>query len=224
MNKFVNILQLLILFPCVLVCIFVGFDLPIDFLKTSGENLPYKSEIFLGFALLLLIVGLRRSIRRWVGVRMVNQLKRFQWNEKMNESRVKQVFLYQVLESIVHLLFSAAIYALTPEAWVISLVLLLLAIEHLVFGIYGKTGNKFRIGITSKALVIADRDIKVLYFSGLRRITTQQQSVFFEYIQDLQMSFSTSSIADEHREEFREAIAKNVNRDKVFFSDGFKNL
>jgi hypothetical protein len=57
--------------------IFVGFDLPIESLRTSGQQFPYRFEIFLALGLLFLIINIRRSIRRWMGMRLVNQVVKF---------------------------------------------------------------------------------------------------------------------------------------------------
>jgi hypothetical protein len=224
MNKFVNILQLLIIFPTMALTIFVGFDLPIEFLKTTGANLPFRDVIFMSFAGILLLIGARRAVRRWMGIRMVNQITRFQWNQPMNPGRIKQVNLYLYLEALLHLFVAIAMYRVSAESFFPALVLALLGIEHLMFAWIGNAGQKFRIGITSKAIVVADRDVKVLYFSGLRKVSLHQQSIFFDYIEELQLSFSLDCIAANHRAEFREVIEKNVNRDRVYFSEGFKEL
>jgi hypothetical protein len=216
--------MLLILFPVLAFTIFVGFDLPIEFLKTSGKNVPYKEHIFLSFAGILLLVGARRAIRRWMGLRLVNQIAKFQWNQPMSKARIKQVNLYLILEATMHFFIAIGTYVVAPESYPVSIVMFLLGIEHLIFAGVGTSGKKFRIGITSKAIVVADRDVKIAYFSGLRQVSTQQQSIFFDYIKELQISFPLDCISNEDRAGFRNTIEKNVNRDRVFFSEGFKGL
>ena len=75
MNRFINMLLLVLLFPTMFLTIYVCFDLPIGFLKTTGAHLPYKFELFLGLGLLLFVINLRRSIRRWMGMRIVSKKK-----------------------------------------------------------------------------------------------------------------------------------------------------
>ena len=222
MNKFVNILLMLISFPAMALAVYVGFDLPIEFLKTTGNNLPFKAEIFLGFGAILLIVGARRSMRRWMGMRMVSQISRFQWNQPMGKSRIRQANMYLNLEAVMHFFLAIGTYSITPQAWPISVVYLLLGLDHLFFEIYGTTRNKFRVGITKNAIVVADRDVKIIYFSGLRRVSTHQQSLFFDYIKELQIAIPIDAISSENRTAFREALEVNLDRDKVFFSEGFK--
>ncbi|MEN9441298.1 MAG: hypothetical protein RLZ33_1375, partial [Bacteroidota bacterium] len=93
MNRFINAILLFVLFPTMLMTILIGFDISIDMFKirTTGAQLPYRFEILLGLGLFILIVNVRRSIRRWMGLRLVNQIEKFKWNQPMSEERVKRV-------------------------------------------------------------------------------------------------------------------------------------
>jgi hypothetical protein len=223
MNKFINILLLVITFPIILFSIIIGFDIPVEFIRLSGANLPYKTEIFLGLASLVFVIGVRRSIRRWIGIRLVNKTAHFQWNAPMGKSRYRQAMLYLYLEAFVHIFVAFALYNLTNEALPIVLVYLILALDHVVFAIVTKAKNLFRVGITSKAILIADRDVKVVYFTGLKKVDKHQQSLFFDYIKDLQISIPSECIDVSQREEFKEKLAANLDRDRVFFTESFKN-
>lgn len=222
MNKFINILLLMLMFPALGLVIFVGFDLPVEFLKTSGYNIPYKRELFIAFGALFLIVGGRRSVRRWAGIRMAGQIARYQWNQPMGEKRIRQASMYLYIEAAIHFIIGGASYVITPEAWPIALALGILGADHLFFCIYGRANDKFRVGITKNAIVVADRDIKVIYYTGLRKISTHQQSLFFDYIKNLQISIPSDAIAPAHRTSFRQCVESNVDRDKVHFSEGFR--
>jgi len=63
-----------------------------------------------------------------------------------------------------------------------------------------------------------------LYFSGLRKVSVHQQSIFFDYIKDLQLSFPTQCIKPENRQTFVDKLEAKVNREKVFFSESFKDF
>jgi hypothetical protein len=224
MNKFINILLLLIIFPVLAYTIFVGFDLPIEFLKTSGANTPYKTEIFSTFALIILIISTNRSVKRWLGLKMVNQIKKFQWNVEMNKERYNQVILYLILESFIHLFLGLSLYKIANEALPLTIVLLLFSLDHLVLAILGKNKNLFRIGLTSKAILTADREVKAIYFTGLRTVSFQQKSLFFDYSNNLQLTLSSDSIPKDERMNFKLALEKNINRDRVFFDESFKEF
>ncbi|MCE3296839.1 MAG: hypothetical protein K0R65_2553 [Crocinitomicaceae bacterium] len=224
MNKFINILLLLIIFPAISLAIIIGFDVPLDFLKVSGANIPYKLETFFVFAALVFIIGLRRSLRRWMGVRMVSQLSRFQWNQPMADQRYRQSMLYLTLEALVHVSVAFGLIMLTDYALPLVGVLVLLALDHLFFGWIARAKQLFRVGITSKAVLVADRDLKAVYFTGLRKVSRQQQTLFFDYVKDLQVAFPVDCIHENEHASFREALEKNLNRDSVFFSESFKEF
>jgi hypothetical protein len=224
MNKFINILLLLISFPTLVIAIFVGYDLPIEFLKTSGASLPFKFQIFLSLGIIYYIIIVRRSVRRWMGVAMVSKTEKFKWNVSMGEGRRKQVFLYQWLEALIMSTGGISLYYVCPDAIAPASALWVGSLDNLIFMILGQTKKLYRIGLTSKAVVVADREVKVLYLSGLRKVTIHQQTVFFDYIKDLQMTFSLTCIPKEDQVDFKNTLESLVDRDRVFFSDDVKNL
>jgi hypothetical protein len=222
MNRAINILLLVLSFPTMAFAIFVGFDLPIEFLHTTAGQLPYRDGIFIGFALVSLLLILRRSASRWMGVGMTRKPERFVWCTDIGSERKKQVRMYLIIEAVIALCFAYAIYTITPESWVVAVVYGLLCLDQLVFLFVAMPW--FRIGVTQKAVVVADRELRVLYFSGLRRVESHQQTIYFEYIEDLQLFFPTNCIPEGKYDEFRGALESRVNRDRVFFSEKFKEL
>lgn len=224
MNKFINILLLLILLPVILLAIIIGFDIPLEFLKVTGAFIPYKLEIFCSLGAFILIIGARRSIKRWMGLRMVNQVSRFQWNAPMAPNRYKQSVLYLMLESLLHLVMAYALFSLTPFTWPVVVILSVLAMDHLFFAFLGSQKKLFRVGITSKAILVADRDLKAVYFTGLRKVSKHQQSLFFDYVKDFQVAFPSDCISENDKETFKTILAKNLDRDSVYFTESFKNF
>lgn len=217
MNKFINILLGLLLFPTMVVAIFVGFDLPVEFLKVSGRNLPYRNEIFLGLGLMIFIVILRRSIRRWMGMRIVNQVKKFKWNQVVSVERKKRVQTYQIMEAVVMFSIGTGLFAIAPEAIAPAIAFWVGALDNIIFMLVG-SNDKFRVGVSSKAVIVADREVVLLYFTGLRKISAHQQTTYFDYIKGLQLSFPTNCIDDAYKNDFYEALEAQVDHDRVFFS------
>ena len=224
MNKFINILLMLISFPTMVITIFVGYDLPIEFLRTSGAQLPFRFEILLSFGILFYMIIVRRSVRRWMGVKMVSKVDMFKWNEAMGNGRKKQVYLYQSLEAALMTFAGLSLYSISHEAIVPASAMLFGALDNMVFLFMGQQKNIYRIGLTSKAVIGADRDVKVLYFTGLRKVTIHQQTVFFDYIKDLQMTFPLNCIDLKDRTAFKNTLEAQLDRDKVFFSDNVKAM
>ena len=222
MNRSVNIFLLVLSFPARFFAIVVCFDLSGPFYGGSASVFPHRELVFLSLAgLLLLIVG-RRSVSRWVGVGMMRKPERFIWCVPIGKERKKQVRLFLWIETIVALLFALVAYWLTPEAWPLQIVYGLLFLDQLIFLIVAD--KWYRVGITHKALVVADREVRVFYFSGLRRVEVHQQTVYFEYIEDLQLFFPVNCIEQDQYPAFRDALESKLNRDKVFFSEKFKEL
>jgi hypothetical protein len=203
-----------------LMTILIGFDISIDMFKirTTGAQLPYRFEILLGLGLFILIVNVRRSIRRWMGLRLVNQIEKFKWNQPMSEERVKRVRTYNFLEGFVMLFIAITLYIVSPEAWMPAIGFAFCTVDNLIFTLVGVSGKRFRAGITSKAVITADRDVNLVYFSGLRKVTIHQQSMFFDYIKELQLSFPIDCVKEEQRDEFFEVLENQLDRDKVFIT------
>jgi hypothetical protein len=218
MNRFFNALLLFILFPTMALTIFVGFDLPIEIIKVSGASLPYRTEAFLILGLFLFVINIRRSIRRWMGMRMVNQISKFAWNAEVSKERRQRVYVYTLLEALVMAFVGAALYVVTPEAWFPALALIFGTVDNVIFTIVGLSRGKYRAGITSKAVILADRDVQLVYFTGLRKVSIHQESIYFDYIKGLQLYIPLDSIEKDQRESFFDVLESKVDRDKVFFS------
>lgn len=203
-----------------LLAIFVGFDNPVPFLETSGENLEYKEEIFLVLGTILLLINVRRSIRRWVGMKLVNQLPKYKWNTVVSKDRVKRIYSYNFLEALVMLSAGYGVFSLTPYAWMPLVGLAFGALDGIFFVIYGTKKNRFRVGLTSKALLAADRDVAIIYFLGLRKISLQQQTLFFDFKEEgMQFRFPIDLIPEEKRNDFFVELRGCVDEKKVYFSN-----
>lgn len=216
MNSFINLLLLAITIPTLFFSVFVGFDLPVEFLRTTAAQLPYRFEIFLGLGLILFVISMRRSLRRWMGIRMVNQVSKFRWTGQISKTRKQRVIVYTVLESAIMLAVGIGYISLTKEAWIPAFVMILFAADGLVFLLINAK-NKFRVGLSSKAILTADREVILLYLEGLRKVSIGQQSIYFDYIQELQLSFPTDCIQEAELNDFFDQLKESVNRDKVLF-------
>lgn len=215
MNSFINLILLVISLPTLLLSVFVGFDLPIDFLHTTGKRLPYTTEIYLVLGMLIFIIGLRRSIRRWMGVMMVKQAEKFVWNQPISTERKRRVFVYNSLEALVFISLLVAHLFLTSSALFVTLAYLLLALDTLLFVV--ANSQQFRVGLSSKAILVADREVILIYLNGLRKVSISQQTIYFDYIEDLQLSFPLDCLEQSQRESFFESLEAQIDRDRVLF-------
>jgi hypothetical protein len=215
MNSFINLLLLAISLPTLLLSVFVGFDLPIDFLHTTGKRLPFSMQVYLVLGLVLLIIGLRRSIRRWMGVSMVKQQTKFIWNQPISSERKKRVFVYNCLEALVFLSLLIAHLYLTQAAFFIALTYFILTLDAVLFLLIN--GKEFRVGLSSKAILVADIEVILIYLNGLRKVSVSQQTIYFDYIEELQLSFPLDCIEPSQKSSFFDALEGQIDRDRVLF-------
>jgi hypothetical protein len=215
MNSFINLLLLVLSFPTLLFSVFVGFDLPIDFLNTTGKRLPYSNEVYLVLGLILLIIGLRRSVRRWMGVAMVKQVGKFVWNAPISKERRTRVFVYNSIEGVVFLSLAFAHWFLTPSALFVLLVYLILALDSFLFIVVNP--SNFRVGLSSKAILVADREVLLIYLNGLRKVSVSQQTIYFDYTENLQLSFPLDCIEEQQKAIFFTALEGQIDRNRVLF-------
>ena len=217
MNSFINVILLLVSLPTFLLTIFVGYDLPIESLRMQATEIPYLPYIFIGLAAVLFVLSLRRTIRRWSGLYLVNQRSKYVFNTEIKLERKKRVVVYTVLESVILAYLGFAYTAITPLAIAPSIVMYVFSVEGMIFLVYGLLAKKFRVGITSKAVLVADREVSVLYFSGLRQISISQQTVYFEYIGNLQMNFPVDCLDGQNKSEFFDTLRGQVDENRVLF-------
>lgn len=215
MNSFINLLLLLVSVPTLLVSVFIGFDLPVEFLKSTAAELPYIKELYFTLGLLILIIGLRRTVRRWMGVSMVKKQDKFVWNQQISIERNKRVVVYNSLEALVFLSFSVAHLFLTTMSIFVVLVYFILLIDSIIFIFINQ--KNFRVGLSSKAILVADREIILIYLNGLRKVSISQQTIYFDYIEDLQLTFPLDCIKEDQKTSFFEALESQIDRNHVLF-------
>jgi len=214
MNSFTNSVLLFFSLPLMGFCIYVGYDVQIDFLLMSGAGLPFQSYIYLGFGLLFFGLLGWRSVRRWMGVYIANKTKRFAWNTPISSKRKQRVITYTLLEVLVMTSLSFALYRIL-DFWVLPAgILLFFSVESIVFILSG-VKNRFRVGVSSKAIIAADREVVIVYFSGLQKITLGKDSIYFDYIKELQLLFPTDCIEKDQISDFKKEVQKRIDRDKV---------
>ena len=217
MNRITNALLFFLFIPILALSIFIGFDLPLEILKTTGRSLPYKSVLFLGFALLVGIIGSNRSIKRWVGLFTIRQTTRFMFTTKSSAERKQRVVVYSLLESIVLALLALALYNLTQDSLICSLLYAVFAVDGLLFLIIGI--SSFGVGISSKAILVVDREVTVAFLSGLRKVSISQQTLYLDYLNGLQHTFPVNCIPDGDKSAFILTLESVTNRDRVLIQN-----
>lgn len=215
MNRFINAVLLFFTLITAFIAIYVGFDLPVSFLRTTGAYIPYVDYVFLGLGLFLTVIVLRRAIRRWMALRIVSRSDKFKWNQPVSAPRKARVITYNIIEIFVYAFAAAGLYFLTERTWMAVAALSFAVLDNLILTLLVKS---YRVGLSSKALIVADREVVLLYFKGLRRVSIHQQTVYFEYIKGLHLDFPLNCIEQSSQEEFFELLKSQMDPEKVYFS------
>jgi hypothetical protein len=217
MNSFVNAVLLFLLFPIMLFTIVVGFDIPVEFLKTTGQFIPYISETFLIAGLIVAIINIRRSVKRWTGVFLLNKEAKYKWIKPISTERKKRVYVYNLMEGTVFLAIAWALFKVSNLSLITALAFCIPFFDNLIFTIAGMSKPIWKIGVTSKALVHADREVNVIYFKGLVKVESHLDALFFEYTNGLRLYIPTNCISENDLAAFYSVIENQVDTNKVFF-------
>ncbi len=217
MNSFVNSVLLFLLFPIMLFTIVVGFDIPVEFLKTTGQFVPYIFESFLISGLIVAIINVRRSVKRWTGVFLLNKEAKYKWIKPINAERKKRVYVYNFMEGLVFLAIAWALFTVSELSWPTALAFCIPFFDNLIFTIFGMAKPLWKIGVTSKAIVHADREVNVIYFNGLQKVESHLDAIFFEYTNGLKLYIPTNCISENDLAEFYKVIENQVDTSKVYF-------
>jgi hypothetical protein len=109
---------------------------------------------------------------------------------------------------------ASALYFIIGTNLIPGIILFGFSLESLIFLFVG-VQNKFRVGISSRAVIVSDREVTVVYFSGLQKVTIGNESIYFDYIKDLQLSFPTDCIDSQLLNSFKEGVREMIDKDKV---------
>ena len=225
MNKFVNIwivIFFLISLPPVLGLEYGG-TYELFGLKLPGEEFKYNSIIYTSFAAVILIFGILKASRRWMGMRIAKQTHKFIFSTPVSKARKSRILTYGILETAVLLAGAYFYYSISYLTFVVAVVLLAIAVEHILHIVVGFSTKSFSVGITKKAVVSNDRDVSVMYFTGLRKVGIHQQTVYFDYIKELTLHLPVNSIDEQYWNDFKASLKEQVNEDRVFFNQAFKD-
>jgi hypothetical protein len=221
MNRLANIWFLLIGIGSFPFAVALGSNEDFSILgwRIEGEEFEHGDLVFAiitGFALLMAFF---KASRRWSAIRILKQKDKFQYVAPIRSERKKRLVLYTSIEVVFALILGSFFVYAAHESFYLGLVYFVIATEHVVHLLVGLKANLFAVGITKKAVIAADREARVMYLSGLLKISKHQQSLYFEYKKELVMHMPLNMIEDE--EKFIAALKKVAPPNKIFYS-GFE--
>ncbi|MBW7868779.1 MAG: hypothetical protein H3C31_10680 [Brumimicrobium sp.] len=216
MNKIYNAWILIISLLTLPFAFFTGVNEVYGAWDVSLKDYAHRDFIFALSAGLILLIGVHRSVRKWAGIRIVNQKNKFVFNAEISTARRKRVILYNTIEIVFFFLLSIVFVLFSVYASIISLVFFLFIIDNFLNTLLGIYGKKYRIGITNKAIVAVDREVIAIYFKGLKRISFCEESLVFEYVNELVLELPFENVSLEDKEQFITVLKEKVDLTKVY--------
>ncbi len=193
---------------------FFGFSIP-------GEEFAYGYILFPTISGLLLLLGILKAYRKWMGIAIIRQKSKFVFHTLIDTERRKQVTLYNYLELVFLLLISSYyLYFIEVTPW-IALALSFITVEHFLSNAIGLHMKSYGVGISNKAIVRVDREIDAIYFKGLKKITKQQDSLIFDYNNELTLFIPLTCVPPKKMDQFMATIYEKAPKSKVFYA-GFE--
>lgn len=219
MNSFFNGLILVLCLIALPFAMAVGLNEDLSFfgMKIPGEEFAYKDWFFLLVAALIFFLAVMKASRKWSALDVVKQKSRFLFSAELSAKRKNSVILFGGMEWLFLLLVGSFFLVIAKETLFVALVLTLMLIEHILHLSYGFIGNKFGIGMTSKAIVAADRSYVVIYFQGLKKVTKQQNNLLFDYGNNLVLELDLDWMEPQQQELFIVELKKIANPKRVFY-------
>lgn len=224
MNRFVNI------WTIIFFVISLPFALALDYpgiyklfgVEFPGPEFEYNDILYGILAGIFLLLGALKASRRWVGLFIARQKQRFVWSAPLSKPRKQRILMYSLLEVVVLVSMAIFYFRISPILVYVGLALVIVAFEHLLHTFLGLAKNWFRVGITSKAVVSTDREVTVMYYTGLRKVSIHQQTLYMEYIKELTLHIPSDAIEQGEVENFKQHLMEQVDKEKVFFNEAFK--
>jgi hypothetical protein len=218
MSKAVNLLLTFLIVPTVCLALFVGTDLnALGFIK--GLETSFAFEIFLAIGILSGILFVWRAFRRWMAFRILSNPDQFIWVGSASQKHIKRMRLYFVLEAVFFICLAVYFFLISDLTIVLAVVFALAALENLIFLVLRCNTKFMKAGISKNGLVLANRDLSFFYFSGLIRVSPQNDSIYMEYRNGLCLSFPLDAVKIQERVEFLQHFVNAVDKKNVFVSE-----
>jgi len=228
MNKVINILSVSILFLFTFLAVGNIEDIGISVYEIN--QIKFLKEICYGIIVVITLLALLRIQRRWVGIKDIKSFKKFIYKTPLSKKAKTLALVFSVME-IIFLSFFIAIYfkelshdvdfLLLP----IIIVLLIIVLEITLFTTIAlKSKNIMIMGVNQNLIAFFDREIHIVYFDGLQRISIYQNRLHFKYKLDLNVFVEIDYIPKDNLLEFKKHLEQVLLAKNVFIDDSFREL
>ncbi|MGV6860955.1 MAG: hypothetical protein ACWA41_04235 [Putridiphycobacter sp.] len=228
MNKVVNIFTLGFLFLFSFLVVGNYEDIGISVYEI--DQIKFLKEISIGIIVVVALLGFIRIKRRWVGVKDIKAFNKFEYVSPLSKKAKTMVVMFGVME-IVFLSFFVALFLkelpLDIDHLLLPMmgILLLLILEIIAFTLYSFNAKNVNIiGINKNLITYFDREIHIVFFDGLQRISIYQNRLHFKYKLDLNIFVELDFVPKENLLTFKAELEKVLLAKGVFIDDSYRLL
>ena len=228
MNKIINIFSLVLLFLFSFLAVGNYEDIGISVYEIN--DIKFLKEICFGLTVVIGLFGLLRIQRRWTGIKDIKSFKKFVYKTPLSKKAKGLVLMFSVME-IIFLSFFVGLFVkelhLDVEHYLTPIIVVLLIIigEIIIFTIYALQSKDVLImGVNKNLIAYFDREIHIVYFDGLQRISVYQNRLHFKYKLDLNIFVELDFIPKENLLEFKQSLEEVLLEKGVFIDDSFREL
>lgn len=235
MNKVINVFSGIILIIFFVLAMGIVYDLSLSS-NFSLKGLPYKYQIAYGLTLIIFTLGVLRIVRKWQGAKDMKRFQKFTFVRPISKSARNLALLYATGEILFMsiICFVLLMMAMLDPVLVspMLLVIFVLMIEGIIFSIrILKGGDAFRVGINKSVVAYFNREMNLIYYTGLKRVELHQDMINFQYPQDLNILLPLEVIEKNDRLAFRDALIETLETElkskkgkNIYIDDAFRNM
>ena len=107
----------------------------------------FHHELFLTVSILIFLINLRRSVKKWRGIYIINQTKKYLFTAPISGYKKKVVISKNLFEIFSFSLLFIGFTVISKDAYLISIVLLIFIIDMILNTILGLRFKKYRLFI-----------------------------------------------------------------------------
>ncbi len=228
MNKVINIFSLILLFLFSFLAIGNIEDIGISVYEIN--DIKFLREICLGLILVIGLFGWLRIQRRWTGIKDIKSFNKFVYKTPLSKKAKAMVVMFSAMELIflsffVGLFVKELPFDVDQVLLPIIVVLVIIIVEIIIFTVYAfKSKNILIMGVNKNLIAFFDREIHIVYFDGLQRISVYQNRLHFKYKLDLNIFVEIDYIPQENLIDFKKSLESVLLKKEVFIDDSFREL
>lgn len=215
MNKFVNLISIVILVPSAFLAFAIQHELEF-WPEKSAAHIPYQGQIYTAIFATILILNLFRIYQKWSVIRAFWKIDNFRLRVPVKKGWYQSKSVSNLLEAMYAFAFG---YFFTQSGDLtrnLGLILLFFGIENIFYVIWVRTKKLYAVAMNKKALILLDRQFQGYYFHGLRKMEKDFDQIYFEYMDGLQLKFPLNSMDESERREVISALLESINQEKVY--------